>query len=212
MRDTQRSLVYKWEGAFWAQHTGKGDRAIWTEEMTLEECEHLVHRVWRSERGRYGRPKQDAPGVTWGRGCNATRWQIRLSRRGRNEWVVLHELAHSMANQGEAHGARFVGILIGLAARNIEGLDGQAAVDLAAKMGVQVDIRSVGAIPILREPQLSERILEHLPGRITQLAWRAGCRRAQVRGAAIALIRRGQARYFRGRLVPLQAGGLRRCA
>jgi hypothetical protein len=52
---------------------------------------------------------------------------------------------------------------------------------------------------------LADRIRPHLPGRVTQIAWRAGLRRMQVRGAALTLIRRGEARWYRGRLVAVQA-------
>lgn len=118
--------------------------------------------------------------------------------------MILHEAAHVLLGgnpRGGAHGPRFVGVLLGMAARGIPGFDAQAAIELAAEMGVEVDVRSVGMIPVLREPTLADRLLDHLPGRVTQVAWRAGVRVAQVRGAALTLIRRGEARYFRGRLV-----------
>lgn len=53
---------------------------------------------------------------------------------------------------------------------------------------------------------LADAVRAHLPGRITQLAYRVGCKRMQVRGAALTLIRRGEARYFRGRLVAVTMG------
>ncbi len=209
-RDTQRSRVYEWERAFVRSALG---RSIHDPEFaTLEECEAFLAPIWRTERGRYGRAKTPVPTLSrnlWGqRKATGSHWahEIKLPRWARSRWVILHEAAHVMAGKaGGWHGPRFVGILIGVASRNM-GIDGQAAIDLAAEMGVKVDIRSVGAIPVMREPTLADRLLEHLPGRITQLAWRAGCRRAQARGAALTLIRRGQARYYRGRLIELEGG------
>lgn len=202
-RDSQRSAVYAWERALGAMKEAPF--------KTLEECEAFLFPIWRSERGRYGNAKAPAPTLArnlWGcRSATASVYgnELKLPLWARTRWVILHETAHLLVRRSTdaAHGPRFVGCLIGMASRHIEGFDGQAAIDLAAEMGVSVDIRSVGAIPVLREPTLADRILQHLPGRITQIAWRAGCRRAQVRGAALCLIKRGQARYYRGRLVPL---------
>ncbi len=206
-RDTQRSRVYAWEGAFVRAALGLDHHE--PEFKTLEECEEFLAPIWRAERGRYGRAKVPVPTLSrnlWGqRSATGSSYhhEIKLPRWARSRWVILHEAAHVMAGGKERHGSRFVGILIGMAARHI-GIDGQAAIDLAAEMGVKVDIRSVGFIPVLREPTLADRLREHLPGRITQLAWRAGCRRAQARGAVLTLIRRGEARYFRGRVVNVE--------
>jgi hypothetical protein len=46
-------------------------------------------------------------------------------------------------------------------------------------------------------------LVDALPGRITQLAFRTGLKRKQVRGAVLTLIRQGRARWFRGRVVPV---------
>lgn len=46
-------------------------------------------------------------------------------------------------------------------------------------------------------------LIDALPGRITQLMFRTGLRKRQVRGAVLTLIRQGRARYFRGRVIPI---------
>lgn len=208
-RDSQRSRVYAWE----RQLKALGVDVHQPEFKTLEECEAFLAPIWSRERGRVGRANVPMPAFArnlWGcrSAAGSSTWhEIKLPLWARSRWVILHEAAHILCGWHEGHGSRFVGLLIGMAARHMQGFDAQAAIDLAAEMGVKVDLRTVGMIPILREPTLADRILPHLPGRITQLAWRIGCRPSQVRGAALTLIRRGEARYFRHRLVAISGIG-----
>jgi len=65
--DTQRSRVYAWERSI---HGG----ATWMAELPLPELEQYVRRVWRSERGRVGLAKVEAPKVEARRGRSAGAW------------------------------------------------------------------------------------------------------------------------------------------
>lgn len=206
-RDNQRSRVYAWERAV------IGSDFYTPDFETLDQCEEFLHPIWRAERGRYGHAKAKPPVISrnlWGqRSATASLWghELKLPRWSRSRWVILHETAHLLIRgnrRGGDHGPRFVGVLIGLAARHL-GHDAQRLVDLACEHGVDVDIRSIGAVPELREPTMADQLLEVLPGRVTQLAWRIGARRAQIRGAVLTLIRQGRARYYRGRIVAVTA-------
>ena len=203
MRDTQKSRVYGWERAYVRDRLA---REFYDAELSFDAAEALMREVWMAERARYGRGRKPVPELLYtGRGGTASfgpnGGRVRLGTTVRTKWVLLHEIAHHLAGFHEGHGPRFVGVLIGLLNRHMQ-LDAQELVDTAAEAGVRVLVQSIGVVYEAREKNLAQRILPHLPGRITQVAWRAGCRPSQARGAAITLIRRGLARYYRGRLVP----------
>jgi hypothetical protein len=189
-RDRQRSLVYSWEaratkGAHWKQTI-----------KTIEECEEFAKPIWRSERGRYGRAKVSAPSFApahWGQTSAIAHYdhRITLPKWARNPWVILHEMAHRLTPKDEAHGSRFVGVLIGLASRHL-GMDADELLATAEEMGVSVDYRSVGAVPVI---PLWRKLEPALPGTDVELAVELGVSYLQIRGAALHLIRIGRARW-----------------
>ena len=108
-------------------------------------------------------------------------------------------MAHHLTPDDEAHGARFVGVLIGLLARHTD-RNPNVLLEMARERGVRVDLRSVGALPEQHlEPR--QRILSLLPASDMDIACELGLHWRQVRGLALGLIRQGRARWYRGRLV-----------
>lgn len=204
-RDTQRRRVYLWERA------ARG-ASMFQELMDLDECQAMVERVWPAERGRYGRANVPAPELQRvHRGqraaiAYATAHAISLPRWARNPWVLLHELAHLLAD-GDRHGPRFVGVLIGLAARWM-GADVDELLAQAEAGGVKVDRRAIGAVPTRT---LADKVLPMLPGTPVEIAVQLnieqglGISYRQVRGAALRLIRKGQARFAGQTLVAVAA-------
>lgn len=198
-RDSQRSAVYAWERASFPR----------MEPMrTVEEVEEYLRPIWRSERGRYGLAKRAIPNVHhghWGQrsalayvGGNT----ISLPRWARTPVVILHELAHLLVDgnrRGGAHGPRFVGVFIGLAARHL-GLDAEALMASADERGVRYDVRSIGAVPRVR---LADRLADVLPATPIEAAVALGVSYRQVHGAALRLVGAGRAGWSRGRLVAL---------
>lgn len=71
---------------------------------------------------------------------------ISMPKFPHNPYYILHELAHLLTPANEAHGARFVGVVIGLAARWLN-QDAQALLQQAEAMGVRVNRNSVGKVP-----------------------------------------------------------------
>lgn len=197
-RDNQRSLVYAWEGRI--------NRSIYTATMkTVDEVAAWAKPIWRAERGRVGLAKHAAPEFvpsSWGqRAALAHRdHRISLPRWARNPHVILHEMAHRLTPRDESHGPRFVGVLIGLLARHA-GFDCDEMMRIADEMGVRYHVRSIGAVPII---PLHVKLAKVLPATDTAAAIELDVHWRQVRGAAIHLIKDGRARWYRGRLVPLQ--------
>lgn len=198
-RDYQRSAVYAWEAS-------QEGRAMHEEVYSHEATADMLQRVWKAERGRYGLAKRPAPQFKDGRGTRHARaggGRVNLPRWARNDWVILHELAHCLAGRlrGGGHGPRFVGIMIGLLARHA-GRDGQSLVDSAAAAGVDVDVRSVGAIPVRSR---ADQLATLMPVSMMDAAVELDCSYRQVQGLALVLIKQGRARWFRRRLVAAPA-------
>lgn len=205
-RDNQRSKVYAWEKHATGHFT---DRALFD---TIAECDAWMAPIWRKERGRLGLAGAAAPRVerpAWGqrRALAHQSHRITLPRWARNPWVMLHEMAHRLTPSDEAHGARFVGVLIGLVSRH-DGRDAQYLMRLADDMDVRYQVRSIGAVPVLSVAQQVEMKLR-VQGAMEPMELLCELRlvdqldysMAQVRGAALSLIRAGKARYLRGKLV-----------
>jgi hypothetical protein len=199
-RDNQKSLVYQWEA-------GASSRAIYQSEWdTIAEVEAWLRPIWRAERGRYGRAKADYPTLHhghWGQRralAYHSHDRISLPRWSRNKWVALHEMAHLLTPRDEAHGPRFVGVLMGLLARHA-GYDVDELMASADAAGVRYHARSIGCVPVTPLAAKLERLL---PTSDMDAAFELGVHWRQVRGAALGLIREGRARWLRGKLVALR--------
>ena len=201
-RDNQRSRVYAWE-----RRASAG--AIYRATMpTMDEVSAFLLPIWRTERGRYGMARHRPPELTharWGqrRALAYDHHLIALPLWARNPWVALHELAHRLTPDDEAHGPRFVGVLIGLLARHA-GYDAQDLLESAEASGVRVYRRAIGAVPQREPATLGERLLPLLPASDMDLACELGVHWREVRGASLGLIRSGRARWLRGKLVLLE--------
>jgi hypothetical protein len=202
-RDVQRSRVYAWERRIF-------DRAIWTATLTLEELERFVNRVWRSERGRMGQARRPAPVVAARRGSSAeafsNAWGPGLMYFGshcRNQIVALHEMSHCLTPRDQSHGPRFVGVLIGLYCRHLD-MDANVLMALADEMNVKYHVRSIGSVPIFGTARIVADAVRK-EGSMTEMDLACWCDLTylQVRGAAMSLIRKGQARWLRKKLVLL---------
>lgn len=211
-RDNQRSRVYAWERACVEQlaHSDIYD----AEFQTLDECAEFAAPIWRKERGRVGLARQRAPVIerpSWGqrRALAHADHRITLPRWARSRWVILHELAHRLTPRDEAHGPRFVGVLMGLVARWLD-YDATQLMALADEMGAKYHARSIGVVPTRGPVWHVERVVR-LHGPMTgmelachlSLAEGLDVRVPQVRGAALHLIRTGRARWLRHKLVLL---------
>ena len=204
-RDNQRSRVYAFEKA---ATKGAVYRPVWE---SLEECQRFLKPIWRAERGRLGRARVEMPAIL--RPHRGQRralahdygFTITLPKWARNPWVVLHEAAHHLTNRDEAHGPRFVGVLIGLVARH-DGRDAAELMALADSMGVRYHVRSIGVVPIRGvQWRLARALQEQEPMTEMELACWIDVSYLQVRGAAMGLIRQGKARWLRRKLVPIEA-------
>ena len=116
-RDNQRSRVYAWERAAVRHLAGRAFES--SEFESLAECVDWAEPIRRKERGRVGLAKVRAPSIerpAWGQRSALAHpdHRITLPRWARSRWVILHELAHRLTPRDEAHGPRFVGVLIGL--------------------------------------------------------------------------------------------------
>lgn len=199
-RDKQRSRVYAWEKAVTNAFT---DRPLFT---TLDECAAWLEPIWRAERGRLGRagvkmPDIERPSRGQRRPLAHHDHRITLPRWARNPWVILHEAAHRLAISDEAHGGRFVGILIGLVARH-DGRDAEELMRRADEMGVKYHVRSIGLVPDRGPAWHVENVIRqtgplNLPEILAALESRnqQNFSLPQVRGAALSLVRAGKARY-----------------
>jgi hypothetical protein len=196
MRDTQRSKVYAWERRF------MGSEMFFGTMKSIEEVEQFLKPIWRSERGRYGLANRPMPTLIAGRGARGSIGSITLGRWARNPWVILHETAHALTPKryGGWHGPRFVGILIGLAARHL-GHDAYELMALADEMGVKYHVRSIGAVPVKNlSDQIVTVIQKQGPLREMEIAAEVNENYRRVRGAALFLIRHGRARWHYKRL------------
>jgi hypothetical protein len=208
-RDNQRSRVYRWERLA-AKHIDGRDFYA-PDFATLEECEAFMAPIWRGERGRLGLAKQRAPELSrnlWGqqRATASSCHVIKLPKWARSRWVILHEMAHRLTPQDEAHGPRFVGVLIGLVCRWLD-YDAERLMALADEEGVKYHVRSIGVVPTHGPAwHVLRTIDKHGPLSAMDIACHATIIEGadltlrQVRGAALALIKQGRARWFRDRL------------
>lgn len=208
-RDNQRSRVYEWERAAAKNIDG---RDFYSGEFeTLEECEAFMNPIWRSERGRVGLAKSKTPELSrnlWGqRSASASSSNvIKLPKWARSRWVILHEMAHRLTPADEAHGPRFVGVLIGLVCRHMD-YDAGRLMALADEMGVNYHVRAIGVVPVHGPVwHVSRTVAKHGPLTAMDIACHASVIEGaditlrQVQGAALALIRQGKARWLRHRL------------
>jgi len=105
MRDSQKARLYAAErDAFdWGQTIPNGELQVWLEKNVLS-------RAWF--RRRYGNQYIEVSLMRGGgRGGYG---EIRLGREARNEWVMLHELAHNLAGVNAGHGPEFAGVYLRL--------------------------------------------------------------------------------------------------
>ena len=140
-RDTQRSRLYAAEEATglnpWQQTIPNADLQTWVDDV-------LDRRAIRSRWG----VRQVRVELTHGRGAHA--WGsgvIRASRAGRNEYVLLHEIAHTLTHGETAHGPEFAGVLLFLV-KTVMGREAHAT--LLASMRKHKVRRSNAAIPKVR--------------------------------------------------------------
>lgn len=207
-RDNQRSKVYAWERAIAGSEMGG---AVFAD---LAAAQAWMQPIWRKERGRVGLAKRAAPSIErphWGqrRALAHADNRITLPKWARSYWVVLHEMAHRLTPHDEAHGPRFVGVLIGLVCRWLD-YDAASLMRLADERGVRYSVRSIGAVPIHGPAWHLERALRS-EGAMTPMD--AACHLSlgcgvdvnlrQIHGAALYLRKKGTVRMLRGKLVLL---------
>lgn len=172
---------------------------------SLEECESFMRPIWRAERGRVGLAKHPCPTLSrnlWGQHratANYAGTEIKLPKWARNDWVILHEMAHCLT-PGDRHGPRFVGVLIGLLARHA-GVDAYESMARADEMGVKYHVRAIGVVPVRSS---AERLAAILPCTVMEAAFELDCTWRQVHGYALQLIRQRRARFFRNRIVEVR--------
>lgn len=198
-RDQQRSRVYAWERKV------AGDTLFETRWPSLEQCASWAEPIWRAERGRYGLPRQESPAIerpAWGqrRALAFASHRITLPRSARNPWTVLHELAHRLCPSDEAHGARFVAVLMGLVSRHL-GHDVHLLMASADELGVKYFVRSIGSVPVISISEKVERaITEQGAMTMMDLACWMDVPYKTVWGASLSLVRKRRARILRGKL------------
>ena len=210
-RDQQRSRVYAWEKAASSKLTRMLDGQVSvhrhhdSEFESVAQCSDFLAPIWLAERGRYGRARVPMPKIerpSWGQRSALAHWdhRITLPKWARNRWVILHESAHRLTPGDEAHGPRFVGVLIGLLARH-GGYDANELMATADEAGVKYHVRSIGSVPVL---SLSERLQRLLPVQEMEAAFELDVSWRQVRGASLQLVRAGLAIWKRDRLLPIE--------
>ncbi len=205
VRDSQRSKCYEWERA-----------CVPLEQMTpvfntAADAAEWANPIWRMERGRVGLAGKVAPNFEpghWGqrRALAHADHRVSLPRWARSPWVVLHELSHRLTPNDEAHGARFVGVLIGLGCRHLD-LDSNLLMLAADEIGLKYHVRSIGVVPTHGIAWHVERVLQN-EGPMSEFdmaSWLTlGCAidvtPRQVRGASLSLVKHGKARWYRGKL------------
>lgn len=204
-RDNQRTLVYSWEEEI-------GTYRLPPEWKTIEEVCQWAQPIWLAERARYGQARKVCPDIvssSWGqkRALAHASHKISLPLWARQRPMVLHELAHLLTPKDEAHGPRFVAVLIGLLCRHA-GYRADELMALADAMGVKYHARSIGALPART---LSERLEALLPISDMDAAIELDVTWRQVRGAALRLLASKRARWLRGKLVWLDSSKLGAC-
>ena len=204
-RDTQRSRVYEWELEAFPALLRKA-------EFSLEEARAWLEPIWKAERARVGlaglaMPDIERPHRGQRRALAYTKsHRITLPVWTRSRWMILHEAAH-LLTPGDQHGPRFVGELIGLAARHLD-LDAAELMARADEFGVKYSLRTIGTVPahgvswFVRRAIAQEAMTEIELACHLSLVDGLDLKPAQVRGGALSLIRQGQARWRRGKLQP----------
>lgn len=210
-RDQQRSRVYAWEKTASTKLTRMLDgqasvhRHHDPEFESIAQCSEFLAPIWLAERGRYSRARVPMPTIerpSWGQRRALAHWdhRITLPKWARNRWVILHEAAHRLTPGDEAHGPRFVGVLIGLLARHGR-YDANELMATADEAGVKYHVRSIGSVPVLSLP---ERLHRLLPVQEMEAAFELDVSWRQVRGASLQLVRAGLAIWKRDRLLPIE--------
>lgn len=210
-RDRQRSRVYAWERSC-VRLARRRPAQPAPNLADLQALQLWLDPIWRSERARYGLPGAPSPRVV--RPHRGQRRALAYPQThvmsfpvwARTPWNVLHEVTHLLVPNAEAHGPRFVGVLIGLLTRHAE-QDPDELLASAEAHGVKVDQRSIGARP--RPARVgatpAEQLLQHLPGTDIELALQMDLHWRQVRGIALRLTRQGLARWRGQQLVRLRS-------
>lgn len=204
--DTQRSAVYAWERAVALVDRRDLYTATWD---SLDDVRAWAEPIWRKERGRYGRAGKAVPAIERphrGQRSAIAHYdgRITLPRWARSPWVVLHEMAHHLAF-GDRHGPRFVGVLIGLAARHL-GHDACELMRLADEGCVKYSVRSIGVVSVfgLQERALKALATEGPMSPMDLACWLSigtaydAATVTQIRAALLWPVRRGQVRLVRG--------------
>jgi len=99
--DYQKSKVYSWENKV----VGQFDKA----RISIEEAQDWVDFIWFNE-GRSNPPKIRTDHNKKS-GADATRLAIRVTPGTLYRWIMVHEVAHSLLDDGEVrygHGPKFV--------------------------------------------------------------------------------------------------------
>jgi hypothetical protein len=180
-RDTQRERVYRAERAAAAEIDGQ----FWHQTIPNQRLQGFVDDVLtrKAIQSRWGRRYIDVGLKRGGRALAHGSSRITLPLGGRNQWVVLHEIAHCLTPDRYApHGPEFAGVYLFLV-RTVIGADaGKALLKHQRKQRVR---RSTAAIP---EPSRTVVTKTERVQRERTAASRPGT--PDERRAAAALIRR----------------------
>lgn len=123
-RDNQRQRLYNAQHrTCWTTEPSKYAKVLFEDMVTyysfekkqapsLEACQSyydaIIKRAWFQNRWKY-----HSVNVIRGNGATASGRTIRLAYWARKEWVLLHELAHTLTpSRYAAHGREFAGILL----------------------------------------------------------------------------------------------------
>jgi len=142
-RDTQRSKVYEAEDkAHWLTY----GRSLHTRTLTNDEVQPRIDEIMamRAIQSRWGQHKIRVR-FTHGGGHASSPWDIALGANSRNDWYILHEIAHCLTwGQGAGHGKEFAGVYLFL----VRTVLGQTAYDnLLAQFRERRVRRTNAAIP-----------------------------------------------------------------
>lgn len=142
-RDTQKSKVYEAEDkAHWLTY----GRSLHTRTLTNDEVQPRIDEIMamRAIQSRWGQHKIRVR-FTHGGGHASSPWDIALGANSRNDWYILHEIAHCLTwGQGAGHGKEFAGVYLFL----VRTVLGQTAYDnLLAQFRERRVRRTNAAIP-----------------------------------------------------------------
>ncbi len=208
-RDSQRSRVYAWEREVKSLTSFRYHHAI-------EDAQQFMDAIWVIERARFDRAGHPPPRIFAASRrrhrptANNKSQRIKLPEFAREEWTILHEMAHCILPPGIHHGPRFVATFMGMACRHLK-QDLQLLQKTADAHGVAYDRRCLGPVPA---PNLGARAIAALKceGAMTPMdlsCWlstdtkEGHVSERQLRAALLWPIRRGEARLLRGKVVAL---------